>query len=98
MVLQIRHPIRRAAAGAFVALSLSSSVFAQESTVCAATAPVVDTVQGLREYVGSIWHASESLAVEKLVECDYPSARWAAPTQNFALANYPSSRMLAVAA
>jgi hypothetical protein len=35
MVLQIRHPIVRAAAGAFVALSLGSSIFAQESTVCA---------------------------------------------------------------
>jgi hypothetical protein len=67
MVLQIRHPIRRAAAGVFVSLSLAGSAFSQEGCVTAAAAPVVDTVQELRDYVGSIWHASDStrLAVKK---------------------------------
>ena len=65
MVLQIRHPIRRAAAGVFVALSLGSSVFAQEGCVTAAVAPVVDTVQEFREYIGSVWHASEPLGCEE---------------------------------
>lgn len=67
MVLQIRHPIRRIAASAFVAFSLSSSAFSQEGCVTAAAAPVVDTVQELRDYVGSIWHASEPLAVKKQI-------------------------------
>jgi hypothetical protein len=44
-----------------------SPAFSQEGCVTAAAAPVVDTVQELRDYVGSIWHASDStrLAVKK---------------------------------
>jgi hypothetical protein len=42
MVLQVRQPIRRTAASAFVAFSRKSAVFAQEGCVTAAAAPVVD--------------------------------------------------------
>ncbi len=58
MVVWIRQPFRRAAAGAFVALSLSCPAWAQEC-FNAATAPVRDTVQEFREYLGGVAHAAD---------------------------------------
>ncbi len=58
MVVRIRQPLRRAAAGAFVALSLGCPAWAQEC-FNATTAPVRDTVQEFREYLGGVAHAAD---------------------------------------